>query len=145
MPSKCRSSTQPFPSFVDPTQYCFKFRCAMARVLRSAELFMSPLVLPSMLKSNQESLLVTHLVRSFQLKSVGLDAPMKRELRSAMIRSLPPLWMCLKKFVISTHRKPADSQQNLCQNLVHNISVLLCQRKLAKLGRYLKKSQWIKK
>ena len=59
---------------------------AMVRGLRSVEQFMSLLAQQNMWRSSQENLLETHLVRSFQLRFVGLDAHLKRGLRNVMTK-----------------------------------------------------------
>merc|ERR1711976_28500 len=65
-----------------------------------AELSMSHPAAPSMLRNSQASLLETPLVRSSPLRSVVLDVPLRRDLKSVMTRLLLPLWMSQRRFVI---------------------------------------------
>ena len=116
-------------------------RCAMVRDQRSAELSMSHPAVPSMLRNSQASLLETPLVRSSPLRSVVLDVPLRRDLKSVMTRLLLPLWMSQRRFVIWTHRKPVGSSPNLSPSSSQNINVPLCQRRPVPLSS-LSHSRW---
>ena len=109
----------PSPSSREPTMRQWRSatlqwrRCAMVRDRRSAGQCTRAAAAPSMLRSSLASLWETPSVRSCQLSCVEQAAPMKRVMKSVMRRWSPLSLMFLRRSVISTLRRPADTPPNL--------------------------------